>query len=578
MPDAILSIAVFTKKRILSVNTAPRAARPPPSAADASTNPTKRRRRTRGTNNGFLSAALEIPLEVLAEILSWVSPLDLLTLARTSKGFRAHLMSKDNAFLWRASRTLVALPPCPPDLSEPQYAYLAFVPRCHGEGCSKTCQLVIWQFRARYCNDCLRARTVSYGKTVDEVKARAESLEDLFLCVLSRKFRSDVKLYRHAELETFIDQLRRTPEDGIDALVCARRASTAAINEHARMCRSWQTANTSRRGHELYKLYTGRQAAIRARLEELGWGADIERLGWDRIKDGHRALRDSKELTDRIWKNIAPTMIQYIQDCIWEKADSEHYRARREIALQVWTRSRNALLASDPWLILPPALDVVFHPIFLAGIESPPDTTPVDAASFDAAMSRIREVIADWRADAERRLAACILPAGVPVTTLQRARTVATCCVCECSLVYPALLTHTCFTRFYAPKDLRPDERRYAHTYALAKSRRWTCEGFVNASEQHDALAELFRACGVADWDNGVWAAELDARNPLVSCGGCKQGVMDWRAAVNHTTKASHPTEFHWCREPEGMVLDPDAGSRYLCTDNRGHPVRDYLA
>jgi len=41
-------------------------------------------------------------------------------------------MRRSNAFIWRASRALVPkLPDCPADLSEPQYARLAFDPHCH---------------------------------------------------------------------------------------------------------------------------------------------------------------------------------------------------------------------------------------------------------------------------------------------------------------------------------------------------------------------------------------------------------------------------------------------------------------
>jgi hypothetical protein len=66
------------------------------------------------------------------QIFGFLKPLDLLSLARTSKAFRNLLMRKSNAFIWRASRSLIPnLPECPADLSEPQYACLAFDPHCH---------------------------------------------------------------------------------------------------------------------------------------------------------------------------------------------------------------------------------------------------------------------------------------------------------------------------------------------------------------------------------------------------------------------------------------------------------------
>lgn len=62
-------------------------------------------------------------------------PRDLLNLARTSKSFRAFLLSRDSAPFWKTARKQVeGLPDCPPFLSEPQYANLLFFPYCHVSG------------------------------------------------------------------------------------------------------------------------------------------------------------------------------------------------------------------------------------------------------------------------------------------------------------------------------------------------------------------------------------------------------------------------------------------------------------
>lgn len=59
-------------------------------------------------------------------------PRDLLNLARTSKDFRALLMSRDSALFWKAAREQVpGLPECPAFLSEPQYANLLFSSFCN---------------------------------------------------------------------------------------------------------------------------------------------------------------------------------------------------------------------------------------------------------------------------------------------------------------------------------------------------------------------------------------------------------------------------------------------------------------
>jgi hypothetical protein len=66
------------------------------------------------------------------QILSFLYPMDLLNLSRTSKDFRNLLLQRSSAAAWKAARLQVdGLPDCPPDLSEPQYANLAFYPHCH---------------------------------------------------------------------------------------------------------------------------------------------------------------------------------------------------------------------------------------------------------------------------------------------------------------------------------------------------------------------------------------------------------------------------------------------------------------
>lgn len=73
-----------------------------------------------------------VQLTVMPQIFSLMHPRDLLNLARTSKPLRALLMSRQSAPFWKAARQLVeGLPDCPPYLSEPEYANLAFFSHCH---------------------------------------------------------------------------------------------------------------------------------------------------------------------------------------------------------------------------------------------------------------------------------------------------------------------------------------------------------------------------------------------------------------------------------------------------------------
>lgn len=73
-----------------------------------------------------------MPLDILYEIFGHLRPYDLLRLARTTKALRDILMCRSAVSVWKDSRAkIIGMPECPDDLSEPQYASLAFDPFCH---------------------------------------------------------------------------------------------------------------------------------------------------------------------------------------------------------------------------------------------------------------------------------------------------------------------------------------------------------------------------------------------------------------------------------------------------------------
>ncbi len=81
-----------------------------------------------------LAGHLEVPgLIVCGQILGHLHPRDILSLARTSKAFRALLLDRKNAFIWKAVRKALTgeLPDPHPVLSEPALARLMFDPQCH---------------------------------------------------------------------------------------------------------------------------------------------------------------------------------------------------------------------------------------------------------------------------------------------------------------------------------------------------------------------------------------------------------------------------------------------------------------
>ncbi|KAF8896418.1 hypothetical protein BD779DRAFT_584279 [Infundibulicybe gibba] len=103
----------------------------------------------------------EMPIDILFEIFGHLTPADLLMLSRTTTALRALLMSRSSISVWRASIASVpGLPACPLDLTEPQYANLAFDDHCHF--ClTPNVHDIFWGCRLRACRKCVQKHFIS---------------------------------------------------------------------------------------------------------------------------------------------------------------------------------------------------------------------------------------------------------------------------------------------------------------------------------------------------------------------------------------------------------------------------------
>jgi F-box-like len=121
-------------------------------STDEDTGPLKKRQRLdkpraerEGERTPLLSCLERIPLEILAEILSYVnSPKDVLSVARCSKHLCTTLVNPSNVMIWRHARRHCVVPDLPPPMpgwSEPAYAAFIFDPG----SCYVSCTRLITQ-------------------------------------------------------------------------------------------------------------------------------------------------------------------------------------------------------------------------------------------------------------------------------------------------------------------------------------------------------------------------------------------------------------------------------------------------
>jgi len=97
---------------------------------------------------------LDMPFDVLFEIFMHLGPSELFCLFRLSKAMREILMDSSTRCLWTRFIVEARLPECPPDMTEPEYVRLAFVPNCHFCDVGDV-DTVAWHCRVRVCRRCV---------------------------------------------------------------------------------------------------------------------------------------------------------------------------------------------------------------------------------------------------------------------------------------------------------------------------------------------------------------------------------------------------------------------------------------
>ncbi|PPR04793.1 hypothetical protein CVT24_007109 [Panaeolus cyanescens] len=111
-----------------------------------------------------LSGIIQLPLEIIMEIFSYLHPMDLYHLMQTCRGVRHILLDPQARFVW--SRTFdswyPSILPVPVGISAPKWAALLFAPIVC-EQCRSRCGVVDDVFSATICGVCLDTQTMSFN-------------------------------------------------------------------------------------------------------------------------------------------------------------------------------------------------------------------------------------------------------------------------------------------------------------------------------------------------------------------------------------------------------------------------------
>ncbi|KAG8724209.1 hypothetical protein FRC09_020793 [Ceratobasidium sp. 395] len=234
---------------------------------------------------GKLSFAqfLDLPSEVIGEIVKHLMPIDLLSLARSNKFLRGIFMSRTSQALWKATiRNVPSMPDCPSGLSEPEYISLLYTKICSAKPGSRT-------------------RVIFSSDPLYELVVRSSMMGGLdFYCTA---FSDDMD-----EIEQ--ESSRHRPGS---KWFKARKAAVDRRQKYGEKLQKFLDGLDKEKAAEIVGVKEQRRQDIKARIIEKGWDArDMKPApedcwAWDQL------VEQPKPLTNRTWANLYPKLLPLLE-------------------------------------------------------------------------------------------------------------------------------------------------------------------------------------------------------------------------------------------------------------------------
>ncbi|KAG8916089.1 hypothetical protein FRC02_004233 [Tulasnella sp. 418] len=258
---------------------------------------------------GRLAVLMNMPVDVFAEICSHLFPIDLLHLSWASKRLRSILMSKSAKHIWRSAREnqLPTLPPCPDDLSEPQYIALLFTNICQVCGANRA-QRFHFTMRTRHCASCYKNHTVTLkslvcGTTLDDFDAREAQQ---FLWAVPGEGGSQGYEYNTLQVEACVKEYHALKSAKLrEEYIVTLEQKTTKIRDHAQKVFSWLDEQDRLKIQQEDEISEARWNSIQEKLLELGWEKDdfpsYYNMEWAKLTQKPQALTDKGKLVLVVW-------------------------------------------------------------------------------------------------------------------------------------------------------------------------------------------------------------------------------------------------------------------------------------
>ncbi|QRV86994.1 hypothetical protein RhiJN_15012 [Ceratobasidium sp. AG-Ba] len=246
----------------------------------------------------------DLPQDIINEIATFLTPADLLSLARTNKPLRKMFMTRTAQHLWKATISNIPhLPECPPQLSEPQYISMLYSNTCSNCG-AKVLRAMDPYLLVRLCNHCR-----------DELVRKVPMMDPIYQIVPRSKVTKLRGAPAHVTLKSDFDKMYRDPRNlsTKSRWYKNRKAEVDQRQMYGRRLEKYLKEIEQKQEDEIDELKKQRWQEIKYRIAEHGWAEDDMKPSPTNQAEWHQLVEQPKPLTDRIWTNLYPKLLPLLQ-------------------------------------------------------------------------------------------------------------------------------------------------------------------------------------------------------------------------------------------------------------------------
>ncbi|KAF8435086.1 hypothetical protein L210DRAFT_1053936 [Boletus edulis BED1] len=477
----------------------------------------------------------QLNLDVLFLIAAYIHSVDLLNLARTCKSLRQLLMDKSSTFVWMEARRQVrGLPPCPADLTEPEYANLVFCARCHE--CGKYTTTILWNVRRRFCPGC-RIRRLRLHSSCNEVIRKNKVLAEEYITV---KKECQMRVDKD-QAASFMAEYRQSSDK--EQFISDKQKQRSVIIRHARKCEVWQEKRELEHKQDKKARQGDRHRRIFQCLEQLGYSPEIGYFSRRYIQSSRLSdFRTSKPLTDKEWVKIRPEWVKIMNDFRSRRLESQVYRPRRNALISAYNNFYRFPSPDAPTFDLLPHVDDLarFPPV--RDVIQAPEEIQVNDESFASAFAQLPVLVAEWKRKLDVELANLVkIPSRLPSANCSSRRALAPRRTTQSSSTDLDRLQLACalFQTDHAGV--------FTHLEVFSVSMLNRTYKHCEDDSEHSVLDRfgvqfleeapyIVHACGLDP--NVATVDDMDHRDARLKCLSCEGGtlIMNWRRAMWHAS------------------------------------------